>query len=104
MSRHNIAVIGGDGIGPEVVEAGVTVLEALASTQPDLDFDFKRFDWGSDYYRRTGRMMAEDGLDQIEDFRVTDTTSRATPQHLYALLRDLYDRSSLYRQSGGVHT
>lgn len=68
MSRHNIAVIGGDGIGPEVVEAGVTVLEALASTQPDLDFDFKRFDWGSDYYRRTGRMMAEDGLDQIEDF------------------------------------
>jgi len=68
MSKHNIAVIGGDGIGTEVVEAGVKVLEALASTQPDLDFAFKRFDWGSDYYRRTGRMMAEDGLEQIKDF------------------------------------
>ena len=44
------------------------VLEALASTQPDLGFNFKRFDWGSDYYRRTGRMMAEDGLEQIKDF------------------------------------
>ena len=68
MSKHNIAVIGGDGIGTEVVEAGVKVLEALTSTQPDLDFAFQRFDWGSDYYRRTGRMMAEDGLDQIKDF------------------------------------
>ena len=68
MSKHNIAVIGGDGIGTEVVEAGVKVLEALASTQPDLGFNFKRFDWGSDYYRRTGRMMAEDGLEQIKDF------------------------------------
>ena len=68
MSKHNIAVIGGDGIGTEVVEAGVKVLEALTSTQPDLDFAFQRFDWGSDYYRRTGRMMAEDGLEQIKDF------------------------------------
>ena len=68
MSKHNIAVIGGEGIGTEVVEAGVKVLEALASTQPDLGFNFKRFDWGSDYYRRTGRMMAEDGLEQIKDF------------------------------------
>jgi tartrate dehydrogenase/decarboxylase/D-malate dehydrogenase len=68
MSRHRIAVIGGDGIGTEVVEAGVKVLETLARTQSDLAFDFQRFDWGSEYYRRTGRMMAEDGLDQIHDF------------------------------------
>jgi tartrate dehydrogenase/decarboxylase / D-malate dehydrogenase len=68
MASHRIAVIGGDGIGTEVVEAGVSVLEVLAETQPDLSFDFKRFDWGSDYYRRTGRMMAEDGLAQIEGF------------------------------------
>jgi tartrate dehydrogenase/decarboxylase/D-malate dehydrogenase len=65
MSSHKIAVIGGDGIGTEVVEAGVKVLEALAALEPDLAFDFERFDWGSDYYRRTGRMMAEDGLEKI---------------------------------------
>jgi tartrate dehydrogenase/decarboxylase/D-malate dehydrogenase len=67
MSSHRIAVIGGDGIGTEVVEAGVKVLEALAALEPELSFDFQRFDWGSDYYRRTGRMMAEDGLEQIKD-------------------------------------
>jgi tartrate dehydrogenase/decarboxylase/D-malate dehydrogenase len=68
MSAHNIAVIGGDGIGTEVVEAGVRVLEALATVEPDLSFTFKRFDWGSDYYRRNGRMMPEDGLEQIAGF------------------------------------
>ncbi|MGB3416962.1 MAG: tartrate dehydrogenase [Mesorhizobium sp.] len=67
MSSHKIAVIGGDGIGTEVVEAGVKVLEALAALEPDLAFDFERFDWGSDYYRRTGRMMAEDGLEKIKN-------------------------------------
>jgi tartrate dehydrogenase/decarboxylase/D-malate dehydrogenase len=61
-------VIGGDGIGTEVVEAGVRVLEALASTQPGLSFAFRSFDWGSDYYRRNGRMMPEDGLAQIAGF------------------------------------
>jgi tartrate dehydrogenase/decarboxylase/D-malate dehydrogenase len=65
MSWHKIAVIGGDGIGPEVVEAGVKVLEALTTVEPGLAFDFKRFDWGSDYYRRNGCMMAQDGLEQI---------------------------------------
>ncbi|RWA74193.1 tartrate dehydrogenase [Mesorhizobium sp.] len=68
MSLHRIAVIGGDGIGPEVVEAGVEVLEALAAVEPGLAFEFKRFDWGSDYYRRNGRMMPQDGLSQIQDF------------------------------------
>ena len=67
MPSHKIAVIGGDGIGTEVVEAGVRVLEALATLEPELAFDFERFDWGSDYYRRTGRMMAEDGLEKIKD-------------------------------------
>jgi len=68
MPSHSIAVMGGDGIGVEVVEAGVRVLEALAATEPGLSFAFKRFDWGSDYYRRNGRMMPEDGLTQLEGF------------------------------------
>ncbi|QKC95540.1 tartrate dehydrogenase [Mesorhizobium sp. NZP2298] len=68
MASHKIAVIGGDGIGPEVIEAGVKVLEALTVAEPDLAFDFKRFDWGSNYYRGNGRMMPQDGLDQIKGF------------------------------------
>jgi tartrate dehydrogenase/decarboxylase / D-malate dehydrogenase len=65
MRSHRIAVIGGDGIGPEVVEAGCRVLEALAD---GFEVAFERFDWGSDYFRRHGRMMPEDGLRQIEGF------------------------------------
>jgi tartrate dehydrogenase/decarboxylase / D-malate dehydrogenase len=68
MRRHNIAVIGGDGIGPEVVEAGCRVLETLAAQDGEFTFAFERFDWGSDYYRRTGRMMPEDGLAQLGGF------------------------------------
>jgi tartrate dehydrogenase/decarboxylase/D-malate dehydrogenase len=68
MRRHSIAVIGGDGIGPEVVEAGCRVLETLAARDGGFSFAFERFDWGSDYYRRTGRMMPEDGLKQISGF------------------------------------
>ncbi len=68
MGAHKIAVIGGDGIGPEVIEAGCRVLASLAEVQGGLAFDFRRFDWGSTYYRRTGRMMPEDGLAQLADF------------------------------------
>ena len=59
-------MIGGDGIGPEVVEAGVSVLQTLSDVEPNLAFDFERFNWGSDYYRRHGRMMPADGLRQLE--------------------------------------
>jgi tartrate dehydrogenase/decarboxylase/D-malate dehydrogenase len=68
MPTHKIAIIGGDGIGGEVVEAGVQVLDVLAELEDSLSFDYQRFDWGSDYYRRTGRMMAEDGLETLKGF------------------------------------
>ncbi len=62
LAAHRIAVIGGDGIGPEVIEAGCRVLEALMTAEPGLSLEMARFDWGSDYYRRHGRMMPEDGV------------------------------------------
>ncbi|PZW46998.1 tartrate dehydrogenase/decarboxylase/D-malate dehydrogenase [Humitalea rosea] len=62
MTTLRIAVIGADGIGPEVVEAGVRVLTALTERAPGLDLAFDRFPWGSDYYRAHGKMMPEDGL------------------------------------------
>jgi len=68
MGAHRIAVIGGDGIGPEVIEAGCRVLESLSEVEHGLTFSFQRFDWGSDFYRRHGRMMPEDGLAQLRPF------------------------------------
>src|SRR5918998_91208 len=66
MRTHRIAVIGADGIGPEVIEAGCRVLDALAAEDGGFRFAYERFDWGSDYYRRHGRMMPEGGLARLE--------------------------------------
>jgi tartrate dehydrogenase/decarboxylase/D-malate dehydrogenase len=62
MRSHRIASIPADGIGPEVIEAGLEVLDAL--TGRDLGFELKidRYDWGSDYYRKHGVFMPPDGL------------------------------------------
>jgi tartrate dehydrogenase/decarboxylase/D-malate dehydrogenase len=62
-----IAVIGGDGIGPEVVRAGMAVLEAAAKEDPSLELNFTEFPWGCEYYLEHGRMMPEDGLKTLAD-------------------------------------
>ena len=67
-----IAVIGGDGIGPEVVEAGVRVLEAPTGGETGGEnspaLRFTRFPWGCEYYLENGRMMPEDGLETLSGF------------------------------------
>jgi isocitrate/isopropylmalate dehydrogenase len=65
MRRYRIAVIPGDGIGKEVIPAGLEVLKAVAEREGGLEFAFDQFDWGSDYYRSTGLMMPADGREQI---------------------------------------
>ncbi len=50
-----VAVIGGDGIGPEVVGAGMHVLEAAAAEDPSLELRFTEFPWGCEYYLKHGR-------------------------------------------------
>src|ERR687889_1371409 len=60
-----IGVIGGDGIGPEVVHAGMRVLEAAAGQDSALELSFTEFPWGCEYYLEHGRMMPEDGLDTL---------------------------------------
>jgi tartrate dehydrogenase/decarboxylase/D-malate dehydrogenase len=67
MKTYKIAAIPGDGIGREVVAAGIEVLEALAARAGGFAFTFDHFDWGSDYYKRHGVMMPPDGRDQIKD-------------------------------------
>ncbi|MFM1815990.1 MAG: Tartrate dehydrogenase/decarboxylase [Pseudomonadota bacterium] len=68
MRKHSIAVIPADGIGPEVIDASLEVLEAVARRQADVQFDTRRFDWGSEYYRRHGKMMPDDGLETLKPF------------------------------------
>jgi len=64
-----IAAIPADGVGREVVAAGREVLDALAAGSAGaFAFDWQEFDWGCEYYARTGRMMAADGLDQLRAF------------------------------------
>jgi len=62
-----VAVIGGDGIGPAVVGAGMRVLEA-ATKDSSLELDFTQFPWGCEYYLEHNRMMPEDGLETLADF------------------------------------
>lgn len=67
MKTHRIAVIPGDGIGVEVIAAGIRVLDALAAREGTFGLAFDHFDWGSDHYRRTGLMMPVNGRDLIRD-------------------------------------
>ena len=66
MQNYQIAAIPADGIGPEVMDAGVRVLQALAARDGGFAFDITTYDWGSDYYKAHGRMMPEDGLDRLK--------------------------------------
>src|SRR4029077_9936074 len=68
MRTHNIAALGGDGIGPEVVEAGLEVLAVCAERDGGFAIEVERFDWGSDYYRRHGVMMPAYGVDRLRPF------------------------------------
>ncbi|MBV8401910.1 MAG: tartrate dehydrogenase, partial [Acetobacteraceae bacterium] len=68
MRTYKIAAMGGDGIGPEVVDAAIEVLKVCAGRDGGFRLEFQDFDWGSDYYRRHGRMMPEDGAEQLRGF------------------------------------
>lgn len=68
MKTHKIAVIAGDGIGPEVIAEGVKVLEEVSRLDTNFKFEFTYFPWGCEYYKETGRMMPEDGIDTLSKF------------------------------------
>ncbi len=68
MREYSIAAIPADGIGPEVIAAGTTVLESLQKRMGDVRFNVETFDWGSAYYRKHGVMMPTDGLAKLKKF------------------------------------
>ena len=55
--EYKIALIRGDGIGPEVIDEGVKVLKEVARLDGRFDFSFTYFPWGCEFYKETGKMI-----------------------------------------------
>ncbi|MCC7017145.1 MAG: tartrate dehydrogenase [Rhodospirillales bacterium] len=66
MREYRIAAIPGDGIGTEVIGAGLEVLRALEQRDGGFRLAVEHLPWGSDYYRRNGRMMPENGIELLK--------------------------------------
>ena len=66
--KHKIAVIAGDGIGPDVINEGIKILNAISELDDEVSFEFTSFPWGCEYYLREGRMMPEDGIEILSGF------------------------------------
>jgi tartrate dehydrogenase/decarboxylase/D-malate dehydrogenase len=68
MRYHKIAAIPGDGIGREVIAAGLKVLDACARRDGSFQLQVESFDWGSAYYKKHGVMMPDDGCQKLRHF------------------------------------
>src|SRR5689334_23498459 len=68
MQNYRIALIPGDGIGQEVIPAGIKVLNRAAEVTRAFKLSTEEFPWSCEYYLRTGSMMDVDGLKKLSDF------------------------------------
>src|SRR5579885_3462250 len=68
MREHRIAAIPGDGIGKEVIAAGLEVLSALERRDGGFKLAVEHFPWGSDYFRQHGKLMPDDGVATLRRF------------------------------------
>jgi tartrate dehydrogenase/decarboxylase/D-malate dehydrogenase len=68
MAVSRIAVIGGDGIGPEVIEQAIRVADVAIRNDPGSSLTWDRLPWNSAYYKKHGRMMPEDGFEQLRKY------------------------------------
>ena len=68
MKTYKIAVIPGDGVGPEVLTEGMKVLKRAAELDGTFQIEDTWFPWGCEYYLETGRMMPEDGIEILKGF------------------------------------
>jgi tartrate dehydrogenase/decarboxylase / D-malate dehydrogenase len=68
MRTYKIAAIPGDGIGPEVIAAGLEVLNVCAHRDQGFELQVERFDWGSNHYRQYGVMMPAGGHETLKSF------------------------------------
>lgn len=65
---YKIASIPGDGIGPEVISAAITVLQKLASTLGTFSLQFNHLPWSSEHYKAYGRYIPEGGLEELRKY------------------------------------
>jgi tartrate dehydrogenase/decarboxylase/D-malate dehydrogenase len=65
MANHRIAVIGGDGIGPEVIDQAIRVVDA-AGKKNGASFEWNRLPWGSNLYKQTGKILPDDGWETLK--------------------------------------
>jgi isocitrate/isopropylmalate dehydrogenase len=65
-NNYSIASIPADGIGPEVIDAGIQVLQTLSDTLNTFKLQFKHYDWSSDTYKKTGQYIPDGGLDELK--------------------------------------
>ncbi|KAJ4185065.1 hypothetical protein NW767_013023 [Fusarium falciforme] len=63
---YSIASIPADGIGPEVIEAGIEALNTLADALQTFELNFTHYDWSSDTYKKTGKYIPDGGLEQLK--------------------------------------
>ncbi len=63
--KRKIAVIPGDGIGPDVIREGIKVLSAAAEATPGLGLEFVEFPYGAEHYLKTKELVPEEGLKKL---------------------------------------
>ncbi len=68
MRHHRIAAIGGDGIGPEVIAAGLQVLDVVAHQDGGFRLQVEHFPWSSEYYLTHGTYIPDGGLERLRTF------------------------------------
>ena len=68
MREYNIAAIPGDGIGTEVIAAGLQVLKVLGQRDGGFKLNVEEFPWSSDYYKKNGYYIPEGGLTRLKTF------------------------------------
>lgn len=66
MRTHAVSVLAGDGIGPEVMPEAMAVLDDAVAPH-GIRFEWREHPWGSDYYRRHGRMMPTDAIETVAE-------------------------------------
>src|SRR5438876_2264108 len=101
MAALRIAVIGGDGIGPEVIDQAIRVADAAAGRYEKASLEWNRLPWSSAFYKKTGRMMPADGWEQLQKhdaILLGAIGSPEVPDHitLHGLLLPLRRKFDLY--------
>jgi tartrate dehydrogenase/decarboxylase/D-malate dehydrogenase len=99
-NTYKIALIAGDGIGQEVLPAGLSIIEA-ATRGSGVTLDITELPWGCDYYLRHQKMMDEDGFERLAAFDAIylgAIGSPAVPDHIavWDLLLPLRQRFQQY--------